>query len=378
MENFHKLFGFLYVFIGFGFGFKAQARFQLHRQWSRSTLHKPHYGFRHMNRMFPVLTDKLVIQGNAVDGLKAFKRGSGRQVWDFTVQDGVEGGVAVDDNRLYFGAGDGYFYCLDVNKGQILWKFLLNSESLTQPLVQGPSVFHITGNNTLYSFDKMSGRSLWVKTNAARANMSIRGQTSPVFKKGFLYLGFSDGSFSAINAKTGRELWTRQIGDDKRFNDVDARAVFSASCLLVSSFSNALYCLDRKSGQILWKHNHGGYNAVYLDRKKIYYPTVRGEIHILDGNSGKLLKKIENLKGLSTEIVGFKNYIVYGQSRGPVVIRDKNSLKEVHRFFSGRGLFARPAVDKKKREIYFVSNDANLFRLDFSGKYKNSFLWKRK
>ena len=370
-----KLLGFLFIFISFNSGSKALAHVQLYRQWSRSTLEKPHFGFRYTHRMSPVLTDRLVIQGNAIDGIKAFQRNSGSRVWSFTVRDGVEGGAAFNDDRLYFGAGDGWFYCLNADNGQILWKFLLNSESLTQPLVQGTRVFHITGNDTLYSFDKLSGRSLWVKTNAARADMSVRGQTAPVYENEILYLGFSNGYFSAINAQNGREIWSRQIGEDKRFNDVDARAVFSPSCLLVSSFSNALYCLDKKSGQILWKHDYGGYNSVYLDGRKIYYPTVGGEIHILDSDSGKLLKKIDNLKGLATEMTGFGHFIVYGESRGALVVREKDTFKEIDRFSPGKGLFALPAVDREKQEIYFISNNANLFRLDLKKKTKNPFMW---
>ena len=31
--------------------------------------------------------------------------------------------------------------------------------------------------------------------------MTVRGQTSPVYDRGVLYVGFSDGYFSAIQAK---------------------------------------------------------------------------------------------------------------------------------------------------------------------------------
>ena len=297
---------------------------------------------------------------------------------EFFCQNGLGGGAVQDGDRLYFGAGDGYFYCLSAVNGKVLWRFLLNSESLATPLVRGGYVFHITGNNTLYSFDKNSGRSLWIKANSARANMSIRGQTSPVFEDGLLYVGFSDGYFSAINALNGSELWTRQIGDDKRFNDVDASGVLSPFCILVSSFSNALYCMDKKSGAILWKHDYGGYHSVYLDGNRIYYPTVNEQIHVLDVRSGKLLKKIENLKGLPTKVVGFKNFIIYGQSRGPVVIRDKKKLRKLDQFNSGLGSFSAPTVDEIKQEVYFISNSSVLYRLDFKEKTNNFFLWNSK
>ncbi len=347
----------------------------LSRQWSRTTLLKPHYKYRHLNRMPPLVTESLVIQGNAVDGIKAFRRDSGHELWSIGFADGVEGGAALDGNKLYFGANNGKFYCVDVNSGTILWDYTLNSESLSKPLVQGQLVYHVTGNNTLYAFNKNSGESLWVKTNAAKSNMTVRGQTSPTYESGVLYLGFSDGSFAAINAQNGRQLWSKRIGDDKKFNDVDATAVVNGSCLLVSSFANALYCLNKNNGSIQWRHDFGGYYSVLVDNGLIYYPTLNGEIHLLDAGSGKLIRKVVNIKGLPTQMVAIGDYIVYGETEGDLVVRTKKDLKQVASFAPGLGLFARPTVDLEKEEIYIVSNDANIYRLDLKDKPDNPFLW---
>lgn len=361
--------------LALAFSLLTEASPLLSRQWTRSTLSGPHLQFRYLNRMAPILTQSMVIQGNAVDGIKAFNRKTGHEIWGLKFKNGVEGGAVLDGNKLYFGANNGQFYCVNVNSGAILWSFKLHSESLTRPLVQGAFVYHVTGNNTLYSFDKNTGQSLWVKTNAAKSNMTVRGQTAPIYEKGILYLGFSDGVFAAINAQNGRELWSKRIGDDKKFNDVDARAVISTSCILVASYANSLYCLNKNSGGIRWRHDVGGYNAVYLDTDKVYYPTVNNEIHLLDEASGKLIKKVVKIKGLSTEITGLGSYIVYGESEGRLIVRHKNSLDKVLEFSPGLGIFARPTVDEKTRQIYFVSNDANLYRLDLKKRKENPFLW---
>ena len=345
------------------------------REWTRNTLAKPHYFFRHQNRMTPLLTETRVVQGNAIDGIKVFDRQTGNEVWSMVLTNGVEGGAAIDDGKLYFGSNNGNFYCVDVNSGREIWTFKLNSESLTRPVIQGRYVYHVTGNNTLYAFDKATGETLWVKTNSAKANMTVRGQTAPVYEKGILYLGFSDGVFAAINAQNGRELWSKRIGDDKKFNDVDATAVISNKCLLVSSFANSLYCLDKTSGTIRWRHDVGGFNSVYLDNDKVYYSNVNSEIDVLDAESGKLLKKIVSLKGVATEIAGLGPYIVYGESEGALVVRDKATLNKVTSFSPGLGLFAKPMIDPEKNQIYFVSNDANLYRVDLKTRKDNVFPW---
>ncbi len=359
----------------FLFSFQGVAAPDLSRQWSRSTLIKPHYHFRNLHRMAPLVTESLVIQGNGTDGIKAFYRESGHRVWSLPLTNGVEGGATLDANRLYFGANNGQFYCVDVNSGAILWEFKLNSESLAAPLVQGQFVYHVAGSNTLYAFNKITGESVWVKTNAAKSNMTVRGQTAPVYEQGVLYLGFSDGTFVAINAQNGRELWSKRIGDDKKFNDVDATAVVTPTCILVSSFANALFCLDKNSGGIKWRHDFGGYNSVLVTDNQIYYPTLNSEIHLLDAESGKLIRKVVNIDGLATQPIEVGPYIAYGESEGKLVLRAKGSLKEVASFAPGLGIFARPSVDASLTQIFFVSGDANLYRFDLKDKPDNAFLW---
>ena len=353
----------------------AWAAPQLERIWARKTLIKPYFQFRHFNRMSPILTDKLVIQGNPIDGIKAFDRSSGQEKWTLSFKNGVEGGAALSGDKVYFGANNGQFYCVNTSDGSIVWSQPLHSESLTAPLVQGGYVFHLTGNNTLHALDAKTGRSLWVKTKPVKAVMTIRTQTKPVFDNGRIYVGFSDGHFSAFNAESGREIWSKRIGDDKKFNDVDATAVVTPKCVLVSSYANALYCLDKNSGSILWRHDHGGFNAVLAHKGKIYYPTGAGEIHVLDAPSGKLLKRILIKKGLATEVIAYKDWLIYGESGGSVVLRNKNTLATQARFFPGRGLFAKPTLDSEKGEIYIQSNDANLFKLKVSTDKVKPFPW---
>ncbi|MCB0379295.1 MAG: PQQ-binding-like beta-propeller repeat protein [Bdellovibrionales bacterium] len=366
-----KSFLLLVIFL---FSLPSWAALELERQWSRSTWQKPHMRYRHPNRMTPVLTKNLVIQGNAIDGIKAFERKTGHERWHLQFKNGVEGGAALADGKLYFGANNGQFYCVQAETGKILWSYPIHSESLARPAVVGGKVYHVAANNTLYAFDAQTGRSLWIQSESAKPSMTVRGQTAPVVDEGKLYLGFSDGNFSAFNAETGRTLWSKRIGDDKKFNDVDSTPVITANCILVSSYANALYCLNKASGSIQWRHDVGGFHPVTVENDKIYYPTVAGEIHILDASSGKLLKKIVNIDGLATAVAIDGDKIIYGESEGGLKVRDINNLNVLTSFAPGKGLQATPTIDKSSGEIYFISNDANLFKLKLQEKDR-SFPW---
>jgi outer membrane protein assembly factor BamB len=353
---------------------KAEASPHFVRQWSRSSLLQQNRGFRHLNLMSPWLTDSLVLTANSVNGVKAFRRDSGAEVWSFFVSNGVEG-LSVDGERVFFGGGDGNFYCLDLFSGKEIWKVDIHSESLTRPTIDAGRVYHVAGNNTLHVFDKETGETLWAKTHSAKSTMTVRGQTAPLVDTGIIFVGYSDGNMSALNSQNGRELWSKRIGDDKKFNDVDSTPVIAGSCLLVSSFANALYCMDRSNGQIKWRHDFGGFHSVYVRGDKIYYPTLNSEIHILDLNSGKLLKKIVKIKGLPSQVSGLRSMIVYGESNGGLIVRDQESLQILFSFQPGRGVFTGPSVDEKRGEIYFASREGNIYRFDLSQRPSNPLTW---
>jgi outer membrane protein assembly factor BamB len=112
-----------------------------------------------------------------------------------------------------------------------------------------------------------------------------------------------------------------------------------------------------------------------VEQGKIYFPTLNEEIHVLDAASGKLLRKVADVKGLATELVVAGDLLVYGETEGQLVLREKSNLRIVDRFAPGLGIFARPTVNDTGEQIYLMSNDANLYRLDLKRKPENSFLW---
>src|SRR5579872_7300961 len=95
----------------------SKREFVIENSWVRSTLKKDFTGFRRMNRMSPLVLDDLIIEGNSVDGIVAYNRGTGALVWRLDITNGVEGGAQVVDGKLYFGASDGHFYCVNARNG---------------------------------------------------------------------------------------------------------------------------------------------------------------------------------------------------------------------------------------------------------------------
>ena len=99
----------------------------------RSTVDSPITRYRKINRARVVFTDKLLIASNAHDGLVAYDIKTGNRKWSYAVPNGVEKEPAVFNNRLYFGGNDGYFYSVNLESGQELWKTHIKSEIVATP-----------------------------------------------------------------------------------------------------------------------------------------------------------------------------------------------------------------------------------------------------
>ena len=81
------------------------------------------------------MTDDLVVQGNLINGVKAYNKHHGKLLWDVKFKPGVASPLVLHKGSLYFGGADGFFYCLDLETGQLNWKFFTGSENSSPPLI---------------------------------------------------------------------------------------------------------------------------------------------------------------------------------------------------------------------------------------------------
>jgi outer membrane protein assembly factor BamB len=350
--------------------------------WVRSTLKKEFLGYRRMNRMAPIVLEKLIIQANAIDGIMAFDRTSGQQAWRLDLENGVEGGAAVVGDRLYFGSSDGQFYCVNVTNGRVLWTFPVRAETLSAPTIDGGVVYFQNGADVVFALDAESGKQLWLYNRQATSNFSIRASTRPVVDGDRVFVGFSDGFLVALKKRDGSLAWERKLGKTGRFRDVDSTPVIDGDSLYVASFDGSLYSLKRESGDVNWEIDQGGYVPVTIGQgrfaDRLYFATVGGQMLILDKHSGKELVRIQLNHGIPTQAVLYRNSIVYGESEGALVVADAETGATIGRFEPGHGLVARPTVVDASGEAYFISNSANLYAMRLKFERRSDLLpWQK-
>ena len=365
MKNQTLLIFFLIVFFNMGFQWKpfslkskTSSTVKLQVAWTVDTIQEKTLRPQLMNNSPPVLTKKLVIQGNLIDGIKAYRKDTGQKVWDFKIQNGVASSVLVHKNQLYFGGADGFFYSLQLETGRLNWKFFTGSENAGSPLIHEGRVYWTANNQKLYALS-LSGKLLWIYSAPSPSkDFMIRGRPRPAIYKNWIYMGFTTGQLLALNKKTGKLQWQRKLSASHSINE---NLAISGNCLFVPVTDAYLFCIQPSNGKIRWKKRAS--SSFFLDAHFATYQLYEETLYAIKKFDGKVLWKKKIGKGLLPVSV-MKNYLIYGfSSKGSLIFAQTKTGHTVVEHKFGRGLAAPVSVDADNKAIYFFSIDAYLHKV---------------
>lgn len=333
--------------------------------WVKPTYDEAFIAHRKMNRMTPVVTDKLIIQGNNLEDLVAYNRKSGREAWRVQFKGGVEAGAVHFKNRLYVTANDGTVQALDIENGKSLWTFSTSSENVSAPIMdtQTGLLYFQNAQNIVFCLDAESGKQVWIYSRNDAALFTIRGAAAPYLNNGSVYVGFSDGTFVSLKASNGQLNWDQGLNRNKKFRDIDASAVVYKDLIIVSGYDDKVYALDAVRGAIVWSYPVGSSVAATVLGDDILVGTTSKSILRLKAATGDLVWSYNDVKGIPTQVVAFDKYLIFGESQGLLKVLNADDGKLVNSFEPGRGIFSKPYVDEKKSEVMFISGEAYLYNL---------------
>ncbi len=343
--------------------------FTIEKDWIRPAPKTENMGVRKTVRFAPLISDNSLIVANGVDGVSSWNRETGNVQWRFPVQNGVEGGIGLVKDRLFFGGSDGQFYSINTS-GKLLWSFPTRAENLSEPLIAEGNVYFLAGNNMLFSLDAESGRQNWVYSRQETVPFSVRGGAKPLLLGSTLYAGFSDGVLVGLEASKGTVKWEKILNRGKKFKDLDSSIVSDGLSLFVAGYDDAIYSVAPTTGEINWKLNKGAFGAVTWSADRLWASTSQGEVICLDRASGKEIWTQKLKYGIGNQPVLYKGLVIVGESSGSLRFFDSASGKPVGSFEPGKGLSAPVAIHEKTAQLYFVSNESNIYALKVSWEKK--------
>lgn len=342
--------------------------FQVRVDWVKPGPAKLNLGYRKINRFSPVFFEHpqhgpVVIQGNSIDGVVAYSRTNGQEIWRRPIVNGVEASAILQGDRLFFGAMDGMFYSVSALDGSVIWSFPTRVENIAEPLYADGLVYFLTGANTVFALDAESGKQVWLYSRQDPQAISIRGGSKPALSNGNLYIGFSDGALVSLNAKTGALKWEKNLNRNKRFRDLDSAVKLDGEVLYVSGFDDAFYALRAATGDVAWRHPQGGYGEILMTPDRIFYASTDSELVALNRSNGAKVWGVTLKTGLPTAPSLSRGLLAFGESQGSLRWVDAGTGKEVARYNTGTGIMAQPRIEEKTAHVFLISTEGNVYSI---------------
>ena len=104
---------------------------------------------------------------------------------------------ALKEGIVYIGSGDSFFYALDADTGQLLWRTSLGGGILSSPALAGDLVIVGSSDGRLYAVQQQDGTIVWDFLTSDRMPV----WTSPAVVDGRIYFGAHDGNVYALEGK---------------------------------------------------------------------------------------------------------------------------------------------------------------------------------
>lgn len=268
----------------------------------------------------------------------------------------------VDGQRLYLGTDDGQLLAVNAATGEVLWRYASRAPVLEPPVIAGELILFANESDEVYALDRHDGTLRWKYEVETPEEFTLRGHAGVAVSGDLAFTGFADGTLVALRTATGSVAWLSSLqGKGERFIDVDATPIVIGKTVYAASSAGGVYALDTETGGVRWQLPAEGVGALATDGERLYAAAAETGIYALDLGGNILWRQGTRGGGEPAQPVVDGDYLIYALSEAGLFVADKRT-GEVHQFFDpGYGISSTPTVARGR--AYVVSNSAILYAM---------------
>ena len=254
----------------------------------------------------PILSPPVIAGGRvfAMDSeslVSAFDAESGRRLWrtDLLPEDDDEGafggGLAVAGGQVFAATGLGHVVALEAESGAIRWRQVLGVPVRAPPAVSGGRVFAVSHDNRLWTLDAQTGAVQW-SHNGIVEGAGILGSAAPAVEGGIVIAPFSSGELSALRVENGRTVWADilavqgvRLGAIATFNDINGNPVIDRGIVFAIGHGGRLVAINLRTGRRVWERDIAGLDTPWVAGDFLYVMSADGEVVCITRERGAIV-----------------------------------------------------------------------------------------
>ena len=248
---------------------------------------------------------------------------TGKQVWRAVVGEPVSGGVGAGGGLVLVGTQRGAIFAYDL-AGKLQWKSNLSSEVLSAPQYFDGMVIVRSGDSKIYGINANDGSRKWVYDRIGPA-LTLRSSAGVVVNGGAVYAGFAGGKLVAVRADNGKLLWEASVAQPKgvteieRIADITSQPVTDGPLVYAVAYQGKVAAVDRRTGRVVWNRDISSLSGLSSEEGRVFISHTLGSVYALEYSSGKSYWRQAALKNRQLTLpVPVRSWVAVGDIEGYV------------------------------------------------------------
>ena len=265
----------------------------------------------------------------------------------------------------------GKFYALNINNGELLWKYNHSLPFNSQIKIYQDKFFTVDFENSLNCFSVKNGKMLWNINTEGSFIKSIK-KISLIIVNNLVIFNNSIGDISAVDINSRKLFWQTPTQSTNVYVDSFklkiSELVSESNSIYFSNNKNEFYSLDIETGLLNWKQKVNSTIRPTVSDQLIFTVSLEGFLVIIDKNYGNIIRvtdvfdKLKKRKKVRPEgfILG-KNSIYLTTSNGKLLLINTKNGKVIKKLNIDNEKISRPMVLNKS--LYITKNNS-IIKLD--------------
>lgn len=245
----------------------------------------------------PVVSNGRIFVADAQGVIRAFEWPRMRQIWQFKPKpkkmrsSNLGGGISIVGDTLYIVDGVGQVLAVEAATGAVKWRVDIDTPGRSAPTVVDGRLFFGTIDERLMALDAATGKVLWTYT-ATEAVTVIFGQPAPAVVGDVVVAGFGSGDLVALRVASGEVVWSDTLGSTNGqestvdFSCVRGMPVIVDNTVYAISAGSVMVAVDLRSGRRLWERTVAGQDTMLVIDNWIYVISLDQQLACLDRVNG--------------------------------------------------------------------------------------------
>ena len=235
----------------------------------------------------PAVASGLVFIGDLSGVLHAVDAATGKAVWTYKTAGEIKSSPVVSGGTVLIGSYDTHLYALAVRTGALLWKVQTAGYVHATPAIAGGTAY-ITGCDEILRAIRVSdGRELFTISSGAYTG------ASPAILDGRAYYGTYENAVLGVDLRRRRMAWTYR--HPSQHFPYYSSAALSGGRVFVGGRDKMLHALDAATGREVWSARTGARvdSSPAVASGRVYVGSSDGKLYVFDAATGAVVQQFE-------------------------------------------------------------------------------------